>query len=160
MNEKMNQINQPIKCPACFNELTPIEVGAVTVDVCRGCGGIWFDLFELQRFDEEHETAGEWLMQVGREKQIQVDPQRKRECPRCAGVKLKRHYYSPRRRVEVDECPGCGGYWLDAGELEKIREETAAVQQEMAARQPMVTGKVIRYLYQLRTAKRLDEQEG
>ncbi len=146
-------MNQPIKCPACFNALTSLQVGAVNVDVCRGCGGIWFDAFELQRVDEEHETAGDWLLQIEREQRIQVDTQRKRECPRCEGVKLKRRYYSPRRQVEIDECPGCGGYWLDAGELEKIREETEIARQVALARQPVVTTKVIRYLYQLRTAK-------
>jgi uncharacterized protein len=146
-------MNQPIKCPACFNALTSLQVGAVNVDVCRGCGGIWFDAFELQRVDEEHETAGDWLLEIEREQRIQVDTQRKRECPRCEGVKLKRRFYSPRRQVEIDECPGCGGYWLDAGELEKIREETEIARQEALARRPVVTTKVIRYLYQLRTAK-------
>jgi len=146
-------MNQPIKCPACFNALTSVQVGAVNVDVCRGCGGIWFDAFELQRVDEEHETAGDWLLQIEREPRIQVDTQRKRECPRCEGVKLKRRFYSPRRQVEIDECPGCGGYWLDAGELEKIREETETARQAAMARQPVVTPKVIRYLYQMRTAK-------
>jgi Zn-finger nucleic acid-binding protein len=146
-------MNLPIKCPACFNALTSVQVGTVNVDVCRACGGIWFDAFELQRVDEEHETAGDWLLQVEREPRIQVDTQRKRECPRCEGVKLKRRFYSPRRQVEIDECPGCGGYWLDAGELEKIREETETARQEALARQPVVTPKVIRYLYQMRTAK-------
>jgi uncharacterized protein len=150
-------MNQPIKCPACFNPLTPVQVGAVTVDVCRECGGIWFDAFELHRVDEEHETAGEWLLQIGRKQLIQVDTQRKRDCPRCEAVKLKRRYYSPRRQVEIDECPGCGGYWLDAGELEKIRQETETARHESAARQPVVTGKLIRYLYQLRTAKPTEE---
>jgi Zn-finger nucleic acid-binding protein len=145
-------MNEPIKCPACFNALSAIQVGAVTVDLCRGCGGIWFDAFELQRVDEEHETAGEWLLQTEREQRVQVDTQRKRDCPRCDGVKLKRRYYSPRRRVEIDECPGCGGYWLDAGELEKIREETEEARHQAASRPPVLTGKVIRYLYQMRTA--------
>jgi hypothetical protein len=150
-------MNQPMKCPACFNALTPAQVGAVTVDICRACGGIWFDAFELQRVDEEHETAGEWLLQIDREQQIQVDPQRKRNCPRCDGIKLKRHYYSPRRQVEVDECPGCGGYWLDAGELEKVRKETEAQRHEAAKRQPVLTGKVIRYLYAMRAEKQVEE---
>ena len=26
-----------------------------------------------------------------------------------------------KKQVEVDECPGCGGFWLDTGELSKIR---------------------------------------
>jgi Zn-finger nucleic acid-binding protein len=32
-----------------------------------------------------------------------------------------RHFFSVKKEVEVDECPGCGGFWLDAGELVKIR---------------------------------------
>jgi hypothetical protein len=34
---------------------------------------------------------------------------------------MMRHFFSPKRQVEVDECPGCGGVWLDAGELGRIR---------------------------------------
>jgi Zn-finger nucleic acid-binding protein len=30
-----------------------------------------------------------------------------------------------KQRVEVDSCPGCGGYWLDHGELEAVRREFA-----------------------------------
>jgi Zn-finger nucleic acid-binding protein len=36
---------------------------------------------------------------------------------------MMRHFYSVKQRVEVDECPGCGGYWLDVGELTGIRKE-------------------------------------
>ena len=28
-----------------------------------------------------------------------------------------------KREIEVDECPACGGFWLDAGELRQIREQ-------------------------------------
>jgi len=42
-----------MNCPACGNILEQMTVGDVTVDVCqRGCGGIWFDNFELEKFDE------------------------------------------------------------------------------------------------------------
>ena len=48
-----------MKCPACFNQLTEMQVGSLVVDVCDGgCGGIWFDAFELQQVDEEDEAAG------------------------------------------------------------------------------------------------------
>ena len=44
-----------MQCPACFHQLTQLQVGNLFVDVCQGgCGGIWFDGFELQRVDEEH----------------------------------------------------------------------------------------------------------
>ena len=100
-----------MKCPACFNELTPFQVRNLTVDVCQGgCGGVWFDAFELQKVDEERETAGEPLLNIQRDERLIVDKSRKRECPRCAGVKLHRHFFSAKRRVEVDECPGCVTY--------------------------------------------------
>ena len=138
-------------CPACFNPLTELQVGSVTVDVCQGgCGGVWFDAFELQRVDEQHEAAGERLVNIARDPDLQGDFARKRECPRCAGVKLKRRFFSARRQVEVDECPGCGGYWLDAGELERIRQEKASDAKAEQARQPYLTGEVIRYLYQMK----------
>ena len=49
-----------MKCPACFSELSSVTIGQLTVDMCRGgCGGTWFDAFELQQVDESHESAGQ-----------------------------------------------------------------------------------------------------
>ena len=143
-----------MKCPACFNELTPTQVGSVSVDVCQGgCGGIWLDAFELQRVDEQQEEAGERLLAIERDPRIVVDPLRKRECPRCADIKLRRHFFSPKRQVEVDECPSCGGYWLDAGELAKIRHEKS-FETENAGAQQGLSSEVIRYLYRLKAEGR------
>jgi Zn-finger nucleic acid-binding protein len=33
-----------------------------------------------------------------------------------------RRFYSPKHQIEIDECANCGGIWLDAEELEQIRE--------------------------------------
>lgn len=138
-----------MKCPACFNELTEVHVGNLAVDVCQGgCGGIWFDAFELQRVDEEAEP-GEPLLEIQRDERVVVDAARKRECPRCAGVKLHRHFFSAKRRVEVDQCPNCGGYWLDAGELAHIRTEKSEAHKTEQARQSSVSSEFIRYLYRL-----------
>ena len=42
-----------MKCPACENELTEKIFANVPLDVCEGgCGGVWFDWFELQKFDD------------------------------------------------------------------------------------------------------------
>jgi Zn-finger nucleic acid-binding protein len=140
-----------MKCPACFNELTQLQVGKVTIDACQdGCGGIWFDNFELQQVDDQTETAGERLMELRRDPKVVVDFSRKRPCPRCADVKLQRHFFSARRKVEVDQCPNCGGYWLDAGELATIRDEKAAVEKASVAAQGF-SSETIRYLYRLRS---------
>jgi len=148
-------VTNRLKCPACFNNLTQTQVGSVTVDVCQGgCGGIWFDGFELQRVDEEHETAGERLLNIQRDERVQVDFSRKRQCPRCTEMILQRHFFSAKRQVEVDECPNCGGYWLDAGELAKIRAEKSQAAAAEKASQSSVSSEVIRYLYRLQTESR------
>jgi len=144
-----------MKCPACFNELSKKQVGSVEVDVCYGgCGGIWFDAFELQRVDEEEEHAGEHLLEIARDKSVVVDPARKRQCPRCEGVKLMRHFFSAKRRIEVDQCPNCNGYWLDAGELAAVRTEKANVETLNEAARSTVSTETIRYLYRLRAGGR------
>ena len=50
---------------------------------------------------------------------------------------MMRHFFSVKREVEVDTCPGCNGVWLDAGELGRIRTEfeTAGERQAAAAQQ-------------------------
>jgi len=111
-----------LQCPACKNELSAIFLGDICLDVCKGgCGGIWFDHFELQKVDEQHEHQGESVLDIERNPHTHVDVAMKRYCPKCEGVKMMRRYFSVKRQVEIDECPSCGGIWLDAGELRDIR---------------------------------------
>ena len=126
-----------MKCPACENQLSPLTAGNVTVDACSdGCGGIWFDNFELKKLDEPHETEGHSLSNIPKKEGLIVDTSKKRHCPKCEGIIMMRHFFSAQRRVEVDECPNCAGVWLDAGELSLIREEhQIAHEQKLAADQ-------------------------
>jgi Zn-finger nucleic acid-binding protein len=101
-----------------------MTVGEITVDVCRGgCGGIWFDRYELMKIDESHESAGEELLHIERAADVSVDHGKRFSCPKCLNVMMMRHFFSVKRQVAVDECPNCGGYWLDVGELATIRSE-------------------------------------
>jgi len=146
-----------MKCPACFNELAEIKFGGVLVDVCEGgCAGIWFDAFELKKVDEPNEVASEHLLRVQRDPRLQVDFHRRRDCPRCAGVKLQRHFFSAKRQVEVDQCPNCGGYWLDAGELEKVRAEKTLATRSAEAGTTGLSMETIRFLYR----QKLERQSG
>jgi len=111
-----------MKCPACSNQLQEMTVSDVTVDVCKGgCGGIWFDHFEIKKFDEPHESAGDELLQTERDAELTVDHTKKLKCPKCDDIVMMRHFFSIKRQVQVDECPACGGFWLDSGELGGIR---------------------------------------
>ncbi len=111
-----------MECPACSNSLQQMTVGDVTVDVCKGgCGGIWFDNFELKKFDEPHESAGQALLDVERDQTMVLDYEKRLNCPKCKDAVMMRHFFSVKKEVAVDECPACGSFWLDAGELRKIR---------------------------------------
>ncbi len=111
-----------MECPACGNQLQQMTAEDVTVDVCKGgCGEIWFDNFELKKFDEPHECAGEALLEIERDEGVTIDRTKRLKCPKCDDTVMMRHFFSVKKQVEVDECPGCGGFWLDAGELGRIR---------------------------------------
>ena len=43
-------------------------------------------------------------------------------CPKC-GASLKERSF---QKIQIDQCTGCNGAWLDAGELEQIAEKEAA----------------------------------
>ena len=111
-----------MKCPRCPNELQQITAGNVTVDVCKdGCGGLWFDNLEIKKFDEPHESEGQCLLDINRDKNLVIDRSERLKCPKCDDIVMMRHFFSVKKEVEVDECPGCGSIWLDYGELGELR---------------------------------------
>ena len=119
---------QAMNCPACDRPLSHLDAGGgVFLDVCDGgCGGIWFDNHELQKFDEAAERPSSPVFEVAGDAAPSIEG--KRSCPRCEGQKMRRYWFSVARQVEVDECPRCGGDWLDAGELAKIRAEYSSAE--------------------------------
>ena len=120
-----------MNCPACTRELRERNVGQFTVDTCHGgCGGIWFDVSELQRVGEREAAA---LHRVWQHPRREVQQAAQRICPRCPAQVLERKWFSDSRQVEIDECPKCGGIWLDDGEFSAIREE---LKQAQAGAQP------------------------
>lgn len=94
-----------MNCPACG---APLEARAfddrTEVDFCPSCFGVWYDLADLAvSLDLAEGRAGT------------------RRCPRDgAGMMSGRLEGS---KVEADRCLTCGGFWLDAGEVNKLRAE-------------------------------------
>ena len=87
----------------------------VEVASCPSCKGLWFDSSELAKFNHfdsdfplypDHSFEGTLV---------------KSRCPRCEHLRLSRIPYSPGSKLNVERCSGCRGVWLDAGEIEKIR---------------------------------------
>ncbi|MFO7609965.1 MAG: zf-TFIIB domain-containing protein [Candidatus Krumholzibacteriia bacterium] len=123
-----------MKCPACGHGMTETTASGIKADVCAGgCGGVWFDWLELKQVDERHEAAGEELLHAARDPHVQVDHAGKRHCPRCEGVVMMRHFASVKREIEVDECARCGGFFLDHGELNRLRDQYATEDERQQA---------------------------
>ena len=122
-----------MQCPACSNAMEAVTVSEITVDICRqGCGGIWLDQLELERMDDREESPGALLEQVPMTPMATVDTSKRRTCPKCEGQTMLRHKASPKRTVEIDHCPGCGGYFLDHGEIQQIRANYSSADAKMA----------------------------
>lgn len=114
-----------IMCPACGEEMKKVYIKSAdcNVDICiQGCGGIFLDNRELQKFDEEHENIDEILAAYKDKNYNKVNENSQRICPYCKSVMVK-HHTGKEKETEIDECYSCGAVFLDYGELEAIREQ-------------------------------------
>ena len=111
-----------MQCPRCAESLSVSRVGSFEADICQCCAGIWFDRFELSKVDEAHELLGEFLLDelVPRDRLL-VATSSRLKCPRDRDVVMMRRRFSHEHPIMIDECPACGGVWLDADELHAIR---------------------------------------
>ena len=110
-----------MKCPACKSPLREKGASGMTLDICYGgCGGIWFDANELERVDARAATSLHTIWTAPHKKVELTEP---RLCPRCPEQVLDRKWFSAAEKVEIDQCPKCGGIWLDAGEFSVIFDE-------------------------------------
>src|SRR5213592_1231650 len=113
-----------MNCPACGTAMTEVAVSDVKIQACKGgCGGLWFDEWTLRKVDQPDQSAGEALLHIEQNAAVKLDPEKRRNCPRDAGIVMMRHFWSVKRDVVVDECPKCEGIFLDPGELAEIRSD-------------------------------------
>ena len=111
-----------MKCPACRMLMAVEDFGDVQVDVCKdGCKGIWFDWLELKKLDENNEGFGRALEEALKSPRAGNAARGPLRCPKC-DMPMCTHKYSSAKEVNVDECYGCGGFFLDSGELGQIKD--------------------------------------
>lgn len=116
---------ETIKCPACGKDMKKIFIKSegINIDICtKGCGGIFFDNREFDKFNEEHEDISVIEETLKGKKFEAVDDNADRTCPAC-GAKMVKNTTKTGGNVKIDDCYICGGKFLDYGELQKIREE-------------------------------------
>lgn len=114
-----------LTCPACGKEMEKVFIPSegINLDICtQGCGGIYFDNREFDKFDEKNEDISVILEKLEDKKFTKPSENMTRVCPNC-GSKMVKNNSSILKNVEVDDCYNCGGKFLDNSELIKIREE-------------------------------------
>lgn len=122
-----------LSCPRDALPMDHLQIGTVGIDRCRACGGVWLDAIELQKLRAFVELGGS--MGGDLKKQIQkADPgygasnrvtgrRKGMRCPRDGGL-LETVSDPQQPHVQYEVCRGCGGMFLDAGELRDLTEFT------------------------------------
>jgi len=118
-------MRQLMNCPQCGETMVSELFGSAWVEVCQsGCKGIWFDAGELAKLDARGKGAGPALGEALGVPPTDRPAGRTFECPLCSvAMGHYRHELAP--EVEYDECPGCAGLFLRAGELARLRRREA-----------------------------------
>ncbi len=111
-------------CPNCRIQMQKYRHKNAMLDHCRNCKGFWFDLGELNyTLHQKRGNLNKKRLASLKKEGSEVTPSHidrgVKMCPRCR-VPMARKNYKMRSNVFIDECPACGGVWLDKGEFKGI----------------------------------------
>ena len=99
------------RCPRCPDTVLTARAGAWHEDVCAACNGRFLDGDTTLRLFEEHLRLGRDML-----RELTREGPRRLICPGCG----QRMTLTMARGIQVDLCGGCGGAWLDEGELQAL----------------------------------------
>lgn len=111
------------QCPDCGIPLKTQVFQSVEIDKCPQCAGIYFDDLETTELRSHGIEAFEQLDSLV-VPTVQADPfegERLRGCPGC-GEEMAKYRYLYSSPVMLDSCLGCGGIWIQDGELKAMAE--------------------------------------
>lgn len=115
--------NKTLRCPGCPGALADVYAEAnygrvMLLDQCQGCGGVWFDKWELYFLKGK---ALEALHTVDEKSLFSTwEGKGAGKCPKCDDVKLEL-FIDPQlpKDATIMRCNSCGGLWLNRGDIEK-----------------------------------------
>ena len=105
-----------MKCPKCQSNLQPKDYKGIPADVCEKCEGVWLDVEELDRLEDQvmdDDTLKSSVMLESFPTEL--------KCPHCE-KQLKSFNYRMYDEVTLDYCPDKHGWFLDEGEADKVKE--------------------------------------
>jgi Zn-finger nucleic acid-binding protein len=104
--------------------LRETSLGAVRVDGCDGCGGVWFDHQELTAVARTQAAQLQALEDRFQPSAFPPERQSKMLCPTCQ-VELFEFEFKHSPGIKLDGCRQCQGIWVDDGELQAISQRLA-----------------------------------
>lgn len=120
-----------LKCPECGDGLKEVYAEAnygrvLLLEQCQRCGGVWFDRWELY-FLEESSARSLGAFDIKSFMAENPDTVGTGQCPKCS-VKLV-EFKDPGlpKDCAIERCTGCGGLWLNRGELHKYADHKEAI---------------------------------
>ena len=126
----MSDTKEIILCPACQSDMEKIFIERVNfhLDICKNCGGIYFDNREFKQFDETQESIEEIEKALQDCKYEKVDENNVRICPNCTATMIK-----VGTNPTIDDCYTCGAKFLDGKELTEYRNKYSNEQERSEA---------------------------
>ena len=102
----------------------------IEIDVCPECEAMWLDAGELDRLDESIRTSTEQDLAYEEVPEDDLENWAPLLCPRCEraayrdahGVRLVTIAPVGTPDLVLERCPRCAGIFLEAGQLDTIRE--------------------------------------
>lgn len=115
--KKNTEPERQISCPIDKTPLTRISLQNIFIDYCELCYGIWLDFGELENLLQKELDRTNVFKKI-----LNKKPKDNLKdfllCPVCK-LKLVKHKDFASNTIS-ENCPVCGGIWLDSGEFAKI----------------------------------------
>jgi Zn-finger nucleic acid-binding protein len=98
-----------------------VEVEGLKVEICSTCKGMFLDPGELNELAGDSSGDFEYCTAID-DRLDTEDLEGEARCPKCEDRPVMRKVeFNSLTDIVLDYCDGCGGLWLDQGELEQIR---------------------------------------
>jgi Zn-finger nucleic acid-binding protein len=146
-------------CPNDSVEMQPVKAEShygrtVMLDQCPGCGGIWFDRFELYSVKQGQAEKIE-LLNGDSLRAPSVMGNSDLLCPRDSAklVHFQDRFFP--KDIIIARCPVCSGFWLNRGEFIKYQEYRQSLQQprEITAADEKLGREIARILAEHKTGQ-------
>ena len=104
-----------MNCPKCKSPLEKYNYNGIETDKCPNCQGMWLDFQELDDLEDKEFTKDEL------KGSLIYNPQGTNlKCPHCEKTLVSFQYRI--NSLLLEYCEDLHGYWLDAGEAERVME--------------------------------------